>query len=164
MILDTAATRRALGSATLGAAMLGAFAGKAAAAELTATEKANIDVVNAFLHATTPKDMSKALVHLAPDCIYRMTETTPPVKGPAAIVERLRNFVDNADKITFEIHATHALGPVVINHRLDTFTSKTQPLLFEGVGVFFLKNGKIVEWTDYTIRAALANQWPAARR
>ena len=57
----------------------------------------------------------------------------------------------------------HGLAPIVINHRLDTFTSKTSPLLFEGVGVFFLKDGKIAEWTDYTIRAALANQWPAAR-
>ena len=28
---------------------------------------------------------------------------------------------------------------------------------------FFLKNGKIAEWTDYTIRAALANQWPAPK-
>jgi limonene-1,2-epoxide hydrolase len=163
MAIDMTATRRTLfGAAPLGVVMLSAFAQKAAAANLTATEKANIQVVNAFFDATHPKDMSKALTYMTPDCSYRMTETTPAAKGYDAITERLRSFVENADKISFEIFTTYAAGPIVINHRLDTFNSKTNPLLFEGVGVFFLKNGKIAEWTDYTIRAALANQWPGA--
>jgi limonene-1,2-epoxide hydrolase len=58
---------------------------------------------------------------------------------------------------------TYAAGPIVINHRIDHFTSKTKPLLFEGVGVFFVKDGKIKEWTDYTIRAVQANEWPKAK-
>ena len=40
--------------------------------------------------------------------------------------------------------------PMVVNERIDRFTSdalKSRP----GVGVFFLKDGKIVEWYDYTI-------------
>ena len=58
----TPATRRAmLGAVPLGAMMLGAFAQKAAAAEMTATEKANIDTVTEFLNAFRPKDMTKAL-------------------------------------------------------------------------------------------------------
>jgi limonene-1,2-epoxide hydrolase len=163
MAIETAATRRTLlGSATLGTLMLSAFAQKADAADMTATEKANVQVVNAFFDATQPKDISKALALMNPDCSYRMTETTPAAKGYDAITERLKAFVDNADKINFQILATYAAGPIVINHRIDTFTSKTNPLLFEGVGVFFLKNGKISEWTDYTIRAALANTWPGA--
>jgi limonene-1,2-epoxide hydrolase len=166
MAIETATRRALLGSAPLGASlgvlMLGAFAEKAAAApaKMTPPEQANIKVVNAFLDATKPKDIAKALEFMTPDCSYRMTETTPAAKGYDAITARLKDFVDNADKINFEIFATYALGPIVINHRLDTFTSKTHPLLFEGVGVFFLKNGKIAEWTDYTIRAALSNTWP----
>ncbi|CAN5306660.1 hypothetical protein BH11PSE2_BH11PSE2_08550 [soil metagenome] len=163
---DTApeATRRNLiGSATLGALMLGAFATKAQAAGWTALETANVKVVNDFLHATKPKDTSKLAAFLSPDCVYRMTETTPPDKGYDAIVQRLKTFVDNADKIEFEILDTFAAGPIVINHRIDRFVSTTSPLLFEGVGVFFLQNGKIKEWTDYTIRAALSNTWPAPR-
>lgn len=158
------ANRRAvLGTATVGALMLGAFAGRAQAAEWTAQEAANVKVVNAFLDATKPKDMSKVTAYLASDCVYRMTETSPPDKGYDAIVARLKQFVDNADAIDFKILSTYAAGPIVINHRVDKFTSKTNPLLFEGVGVFFLQGGKIKEWTDYTIRAALANDWPAAR-
>lgn len=155
--------RSLMGAGGLGALMLAGFAEKAAAAEPTAQEKANIAVVNAFFDATRPKDAAKALSYMTDDCVYRMTETLPPAKGHEAIAKTLAQFVDHADKISFQIYATCALGPIVINHRLDTFTSKTNPLLFEGVGVFFLKGGKIAEWTDYTIRAALANQWPAAR-
>ena len=156
------ATRRGLlGTATVGALMIGAFASRAEAADWTATEKANVKVVNDFLDATQPKDMTKLVNYLSPECVYRMTETSPPDKGYDAITQRLRQFVDSADKIEFQILATYASGPIVINHRIDKFTSATHPLLFEGVGVFFLQNGKIKEWTDYTIRAALANQWPA---
>lgn len=156
------ATRRnLLGTATVGALMIGAFAGRAEAAEWTAGEKANVKVVNDFLDATKPKDMTKLVNYLSPDCVYRMTETSPPDKGYDAITQRLKQFVDSADRIQFEILATYAAGPIVINHRIDRFVSATHPLLFEGVGVFFLQNGKIREWTDYTIRAALANQWPA---
>jgi limonene-1,2-epoxide hydrolase len=41
---------------------------------------------------------------------------------------------------------------MVINHRIDRFVSTTRPLTWEGVGVFFVKDGKIREWSDYTIR------------
>jgi limonene-1,2-epoxide hydrolase len=160
----TDANRRTLiGSATAGAALLAAFAARAQPAKWSAQEKANVQVVNDFLHSVKPKDMSRQAEFLAPEVVYRMTETSPPDRGYAAIAARLKNFVDGADKIEFEILDTQAMGPIVINHRIDRFVSTTSPLIFEGVGVFFLKNGKIVEWTDYTIRAALANQWPAAR-
>ena len=45
---------------------------------------------------------------------------------------------------------------MVINHRIDRFESKTRPLTWEGVGVFFIKDGKIQEWSDYTIRVVAA--------
>ena len=157
------ATRRGLiGSATVGALMLGAFATRAQAAEWTALEKANVKVVNDFMAAAQGKDLAKPMAFLTADCVYRMTETSPPDKGHEAITTRLKSFVDTADAIKFDIYSTYAAGPIVINHRLDKFTSKVRPLLFEGVGVFFLKDGKIKEWTDYTIRAALANEWPKA--
>ncbi len=152
--------RAVIGSSAL--AMLGAFSSQAA--PQTSQEQANIKVVNDFLHAVKPKDIGPLAQFLSPDVTYRMTETSPQDKGYEAITKRLAGFVDNASRIEFEIIATHALGPIVINHRIDRFISATRPLLFEGVGVFFLKGGKIVDWTDYTIRAALANEWPAARR
>ena len=157
------ATRRGLiASATIGGLIMAASARRTEAAEWTAAEKANVKVVSDFLASVKPKDMTNLATYLSPACVYRMTETSPPDKGFDAIAQRLRPFVDSAERVEIKILASSAMGPIVINHRIDKFTSSTQPLLFEGVGVFFLANGKIREWTDYTIRAALANQWPAA--
>ncbi|THD65925.1 limonene-1,2-epoxide hydrolase family protein [Phenylobacterium sp.] len=157
------ATRRGvLASATVGALIMAATARRAEAAEWTAAEKANVKLVGDFLDSVKPKDMTNLAAYLSPACVYRMTEATPPDKGYDAIAQRLRPLVDSADKIEIQTLATYAAGPIVINHRIDRFTSSTHPLLFEGVGVFFLQGGKIKEWTDYTIRAALANQWPSA--
>jgi limonene-1,2-epoxide hydrolase len=44
---------------------------------------------------------------------------------------------------------------MVVNERIDRF-SKFQLKSWHGVGVFFLKDGKIVEWYDYTIAAERA--------
>jgi len=159
------ANRRGLfGASAAGALALTALAGRAQAAEWTALEKANVKVVNDFLHAVKPKSMGDQAAFLHPEVVYRMTETSPPDKGWEAISKRLEGFVMNADRIEFEVLDTQAMGPIVINRRIDRFVSTTRPLLFEGVGVFFLQGGKIREWTDYTIRAVLANEWPAAAR
>ena len=158
----TTSRRGVIGSAAVGALMLGAFATRAEAKGWSAEEKANVKVVNDFLKAAEGHDAAAPMVFVASDAVYRMTETSPPDKGHDAIVKRLKTFVDTADAISLKVLSTFAAGPIVINHRIDKFTSKTRPLLFEGVGVFFVKDGKIKEWTDYTIRAALANEWPKA--
>ncbi len=47
---------------------------------------------------------------------------------------------------------TWARGPMVINERIDSFTRPDQSPAYHLVGVFFIKEGKIAEWTDYGIR------------
>ena len=64
----------------------------------------------------------------------------------------MQPWVDTSDAIEFRIVETFAKGPLVVNHRIDRFESKTRPLTWEGVGVFFVQSGKIKEWSDYTIR------------
>ena len=161
------ATRRSVvAPVTLGGLLMTACAGvprPSDAGGWTVMEKANVTVVGDFLASIKPKDMTQLNKYLSPACVYRMTETSPPDKGYDAIAQRLRPFVDSADRIEINILTTYAAGPIVINHRVDKFTSSVHPLLFEGVGVFFLADGKIKEWTDYTIRAALANEWPPAK-
>jgi limonene-1,2-epoxide hydrolase len=41
---------------------------------------------------------------------------------------------------------------MVMTHRIDRFVASPRPLRWEGVGVFFVKDGKIKEWSDYTIK------------
>lgn len=64
----------------------------------------------------------------------------------------MQPWVDTSDSIEFKILESFAKGPIVVTHRIDRFASKTRPLTWEGVGVFFVQNGKIKEWFDYTIR------------
>lgn len=138
---------------------LGAMAGLglpqgSEAAEWTEAETANVKIMNDFCAAFSSRDMTKVLPFLATDAAYRMTETTPAANGHEAISARLKSFVETSDKVEFQVVETFAKGPMVMNHRVDRFVSTTRPLTWEGVGVFFVKDGKIKEWFDYTIRVS----------
>ena len=69
--------------------MLTGLAGRADAVQMSAQEKANLDVVAGFCRAWATRDPKQILGFFADSVIYRMSETTPPVTGPAGIVERL---------------------------------------------------------------------------
>ena len=135
----------------VGAAALLGGAGRADAADWNEVEKANVKTVNDFCAAWATRDVNRALPFLADDCVYRMTETTPPASGHDGVIQRLKPTVDNSTVVEFRVLDTMAAGPIVINHRIDRFLT-ARPLTWEGVGVFFIKDGKIKEWSDYTIR------------
>jgi limonene-1,2-epoxide hydrolase len=137
-------------AAAVALAMLGGVK-SAEGAEWNEVEKANVKTVNDFCAAWATRDISRALPFLAGDCVYRMTETTPPVNGHDGVIQRLKPTVDGATLVEFKVLDTAAAGPIVINHRIDRFLT-ARPFTWEGVGVFFLKDGKIKEWSDYTIR------------
>jgi len=118
----------------------------------TEAERANVAVVTAFCAAWSTKDLDKIVPYLADDSVYRMSETTPPAIGHAGVRERLGSWMETSQQIEFRILDTYAKGPMVIAHRIDRFVSTTRPLTWEGVGVFFVKDGKIKEWFDYTIK------------
>jgi limonene-1,2-epoxide hydrolase len=145
--------RRAVLASVLGATATLAFATPASAQQpLTEAEKTNVKIVNDFVAAFSSRDMNKVLPYLADDAVYRMTETTPPATGHEAIRARLGPFVESSEKVDWQVLDTYARGPMVITHRIDRFVNPTRPLTWEGVGVFFITNGKIKEWHDYTIR------------
>ncbi len=145
--------RRAfLGAAGLGAVAALAIADAAEAGQQSDAEKANVKLVGDFCAAWATRDFAKILPFLADDSSYRMSETTPAVTGHAGVRERLGTWLETSQQIDFKILETFAKGPMVVNHRVDRFVSTTRPLTWEGVGVFFIKDGKIKEWFDYTIR------------
>jgi limonene-1,2-epoxide hydrolase len=155
---DSRFDRRSFVSAAGVAGIAAAFGSTTllAAAELTAAEKANVDLVTAFCASWSTRDMTTITPFLASDSIYRMSETTPPVIGPEGVRSRLDSWMETSQQIEFKILETFAKGPIVVNHRIDRFVSTTRPLTWEGVGVFFVKDGKIKEWSDYTIRVERA--------
>ena len=138
-------------AAGLGVAALVGGAQSAEAAEWSDAEKANVKTVNDFCAAVSARDFTRVLPFLADDVAYRMTETTPAIIGHEAISARYKSFIEGSATIEFRVLETFAAGPIVINHRIDHF-AMAQPFTWEGVGVFFVKDGKIKEWSDYTIR------------
>lgn len=142
--------RKALSAAGLGfAASIGTQA-RLDAAEWTPAEKANVQLVNDFCAAWPSHDIGKIMSFFADNCAYRVTEAQEPNKGRQAVTDRIKTFLDRV--VAFEVLDTFAKGPMVFNERMDRFMGG--PLRsWHGVGVFFLKNGKIVEWYDYTILA-----------
>ena len=77
-----------------------------------------------------------------------MTETMEPAKERAAVTASVKSIIDRVEG--FEVIDTFARGPMVINERIDRFANFALKS-WHGVGVFFLKDGKIVEWYDDTI-------------
>jgi limonene-1,2-epoxide hydrolase len=142
----------AVGAAGLGALVTLASATTGEAAQAGEAEQANLEIVADFCAAWSTRNMATILPFLADDSVYRMTETTPPAIGHAGVRERLGSWLETSQQIEFTILASFAKGPIVVNHRVDRFVSTTRPLTWEGVGVFFVKDGKIKEWMDYTMR------------
>ena len=143
--------RQFLASTGLGITALLTVSGAADAADVTPAEQANLKLVADFCSSWSTRDMTRILPFLATDCVYRMTETTPPANGHDGVVQKLKQWLDDSSLVEFKILDAKASGPIVITHRIDRFVTK-QPLTWEGVGVFYVKDGKIKEWSDYTIR------------
>jgi limonene-1,2-epoxide hydrolase len=116
------------------------------AAEPTAQEKANIQV-NDFCEAWRTHDVTKIMSYFADNCAYRPLETMETAKGREAVESAIKRIANNVER--FEVLETWARGPMVINQRIDHFTS-FRIKAWHGTGVFFLKDGRIVEWFDYT--------------
>jgi limonene-1,2-epoxide hydrolase len=157
---DDAMTRRvALAAGGIGAlAALSLSTGLAQAAESGAPEtdgeKANLALVKDFIGTWTIKDFDidkMSQKFLADDSKVRMIETMPFASGPAAAATIFKSYMSSGERIDVKFLSTYAKGPIVVTHRIDTVMIPGKPdQPFHVVGVFFVKDGKIKEWTDYT--------------
>ena len=96
--------------------------------------------------------MGKIATFLAEDCVYRVVETAPPARGKKDTLEQIRRYVVVSKKIEIKILESWVKGPVVVNERIDSFDPPFPNSPFHLTGMFFVKDGKIAEWTDYLIR------------
>lgn len=108
----------------------------------------NVAIVKSFCDTFAARDIDRVMAFFTDDCLYRMTETTPSANGREAVASRIRSYLDRVTG--FDILDTYARGPMVVNERRDHFSGGPFKA-WHGVGVFFLKGGKIAEWQDYTI-------------
>ncbi len=151
----TGLTRRdAFAAAGAGSLGLLSFSGGAAAAALTPTETANIEIIAAFLKAwgDPAADGAKVAAPVADDCVIRMDETKPPLMGKAAGIAAIDGYFARGLRFDIKVHQTFAKGPVVASWRTDVVIDHGKPgATFDAVGVYVLKDGKIHEWSDYML-------------
>ena len=121
-------------------------------ADLSATEKSNVKVIEDFCDAWATKDLDKIASFFGDPIVFRITEAAPPLTGREAIVARLKPLIDRSVSVKFELLQKFARGPLVVAERYDYFPTADKPNRFHVVGVFLMKDGKIAEWTDYVIR------------
>jgi limonene-1,2-epoxide hydrolase len=140
--------RSAFTTAGLGLASIAGMPSRADAAEWTATEKTNVQVVSDFCAAWPSHDIDQIMSFFGENCAYRMLESQEAIKGKQVVMDRIKSFLNAVQ--SFEVIETFAKGPLVFNERHDHFTGGRLKM-WHGVGVFLLKDGKIAEWSDYTI-------------
>jgi limonene-1,2-epoxide hydrolase len=121
------------------------------AAEPTEAEKANLALVTSYCESFSTRDISRVASFMAPNCSYRITEAAMPLIGQAAL-DRIKKYLEEANSVNFKIFDSWARGPVVVNQRVDTFVLPQRTNEYRLIGVFFVKEGKIAEWTDFMIR------------
>lgn len=150
-----ATTRReflAAGGAAPLALALGAQSGSR---ELTMDEKANVKVVNDFSAAWATGDPAAIAAHLTEDAVFRFSQDGDTVTGGReALQTQLATVFENMTNIEFEVLETFAAGPLVANLRIDYITNTDgERNGFRVAGVFYVKDGKIIEWIDALVPA-----------
>ena len=130
----------------------GGIAGQALAAEMTAVEKANVQVVRDFLDyfQTQSPDPAKMSAFFTDDGTYQLhlpTRLLPPVVGRTAVAEQFKTFVTGRTYV-FKIEDIYAKGPLVVTSRIDTINTDKPGKPAPNVGVFILRDGKIQAWNS----------------
>jgi limonene-1,2-epoxide hydrolase len=146
---EFAITRRtAFVAGALGAVTASLGKSAIAADEKKSDTKANEKIVDDFI--TAWNDPDTAVTFLADNCAVRMEEDKPAITGPANVAAAFKGFMGHGEEVDVKILHTYAEGPLVTNKRVDTLTTPGKPpQTFPMVGVFIVKKGKIIEWTDY---------------
>lgn len=121
------------------------------AAPLTAEEKANIEVINAFIAAWNAKDGTKVMSFFAEDARFAVGPIgkTPEFRSP---VTALSGIFKMASSISMVITpgTTWARGPVVTHERVDAIVlGPDKKIAGKYIAVFTLRGGKIVDFIDF---------------
>jgi limonene-1,2-epoxide hydrolase len=153
-------TATGLGAASLGLPTLGA------AAEMTEKEKANIKVVNRFLHVrwnANPLDYNELSQLLADDCVKGIEPKRLTIGREAILADSKKTFNDAPTRFT-AIVQQWACGDVVVHERYEgsgVGRNGGPPSVGRGVGVFQVVDGKIKKWQWYGMEMRPGLQIPA---
>lgn len=151
---DQAIHRRSFLAAGAAGLALTAFGGvRQARAELSDTEQANLDLVNAMCRDIEELDMTAMTDYFSENIEFQLFDGQPLIKGREPFLAMGAQFMGVYERAEFIIHRSHVLGKLVINERTDNFYAKEggQNQSFHVTGFFVVRDGKIHEWKDYLL-------------
>ena len=126
---------------------MGSIGGLKAAA-WTAEEKVNVQTVTDFCADWPGHDINRIMSFFTENAYTGCRRDRNRRRGREAVTDKINSFL--AQVVRFEVIETFAKGPMVFNEKVDHFNERTAAVMAR-VGAFFLRDGKIVEWYDYSI-------------
>jgi len=125
---------------------------------LSDLESANEALVTHFCRDWSLRNTAKLRPYLAEDLLYQITPGQPLIESRDQFESQMGGWMKGLASVDWEILRSHAIGPVVINERIDHFIapegSKAPSMHFHVVGHFFIENGVIKIWKDWPIPGA----------
>jgi limonene-1,2-epoxide hydrolase len=120
----------------------------------TDAEKANEDLVTRFCRDWSRQDAVLLAGYFAEPFEYMMYEGGPLITTREAFVGQLGPFLKKLKAVDWVISRSHAMGPMVINERIDHFYAHDSkhdhhPHI---AGLFIVRDGQIAIWRDYNMR------------
>jgi limonene-1,2-epoxide hydrolase len=114
---------------------------------MTATDPGT--VVRDFLKAWEARDLDAIMDYFADDAEYVNVPLDPAI-GHAAIRELIGGLLVALTHIAVDIRHQLTDGGIVMNERIDTVhTSTGKDVPLHVMGIFEIRDGKIVKWRDY---------------
>ena len=107
------------------------------------------ETVNTFIEAIGRKDLDAAMAVVADDCYY---DNVPigDMTGKDKMLEFLQPMFAGDGPVEFEIVRQATAGNVVMNERVDKFSTRSgRPVELPVMGVFEVNDGLITFWRDY---------------
>lgn len=126
--------------------------------DFTELEADNENLVNDFCRDWSLRDANALEKYLAPDLTYQITPGQPLITSFAQFRDQMGPFMQRMESIDWEIIRSHAIGPLVLNERIDFFKapadSKAPSMRFHVAGHFLIEDGHIKVWKDWPMPGA----------
>lgn len=116
--------------------------------ELSVEEEASVALVRNLIAALVSRDPDAINATLAPDAVFTMGPIGAlPPQSRADLVALLAG----TTAVEIDVRRTCVSGPIVMMDRFDRLVWPDRIISGRWIGIFAVKDGRIAEFTDYTI-------------
>jgi len=120
----------------------------------------NQQIILNFLNAIKTRDMTQIMAFFSDDAVFHNIPWQPIV-GIEAIREFIQNMVDSSSELDWQVHnIAETEKGVVLTERTDRFRFGDTPMKVPVMGIFEMKDRKIIAWRDYFDTKQVADQMP----